>query len=66
MEKPLQYNDIYSIHRQPKRHNPCFSGKTFAIKEWAAKNHLQSSHNPCFSGKTFAMKTLEKEDSIRF
>ena len=36
-------------------HNPCFSGKLFAIKELTLKVDLETCHNPCFSGKLFAI-----------
>ena len=54
-----------------KSHNPCFSGKTFAIKKWSTEKEIKDGHNPCFSGKTFAMEcfgefkfTIEASQSL--
>ena len=36
-------------------HNPCFSGKLFAIDTTTSNDPPGISHNPCFSGKLFAI-----------
>ena len=55
VEKPLQLYRSTVTRSSTISHNPCFSGKTFAIQGLQHKSTDLCCHNPCFSGKTFAM-----------
>ena len=55
VEKPLQYVKCQTKCIISLSHNPCFSGKTFAISRTKRLNMPLKGHNPCFSGKTFAI-----------
>ena len=55
VENSLQYYEEFLAKMQNSRHNPCFSGKLFAIKIMFDYINRCQRHNPCFSGKLFAI-----------
>ena len=58
METLLQHNMKTYNRVLENRHNPCFSGNSFATKEELLMKRKLNSHNPCFSGNSFATHGL--------
>ena len=56
----MQFKGKDAFHFLVYRHNPCFTGNSFAISVRKDVKQIRTSHNPCFTGNSFAIEIFTR------